>query len=63
LVVLTAKANTVLYDNLTLKKTSGKLIVKTKLTMDNVKNIYFGGTIGLNGAVSTKEKHQHSQWI
>jgi hypothetical protein len=52
---LTAKANTVLYDNLTLKDVSGKLIVKDeKLTMQNVKTSIFGGTIGLNGAVSTK---------
>ena len=54
---LTAKANTVLYDNLTLKNVSGKLIVKDeKLTMENVKTSIFGGTIGLNGAVSTKGK-------
>lgn len=54
---LTAKANTVLYDNLTLKDVSGKLVVKDeKLTMDNVKTSIFGGTIGLNGAVSTKGK-------
>lgn len=54
---LTAKANTVLYDNLTLKDVSGKLIVKDeKLTMENIKSSIFGGTIGLNGAVSTKGK-------
>ncbi|MEN9907399.1 MAG: hypothetical protein RLZZ540_540 [Bacteroidota bacterium] len=54
---LTAKANTVLYDNLTLKNVSGKLIVKDeKLTMENIKTSIFGGAIGLNGAVSTKEK-------
>ncbi|WP_367772052.1 AsmA-like C-terminal region-containing protein [Flavobacterium sp. WC2421] len=54
---LTAKANTVLYDNLTLKEVSGKLIVKDeKMTMENVKTSIFGGTIGLNGAVSTKGK-------
>ncbi len=54
---LTAKANTVLYDNLTLKNVSGKLIVKDeKLTMENIKTNIFGGSIGLNGAVSTKEK-------
>jgi hypothetical protein len=53
---LTAKANTVLYDNLTLKDVSGKLIIKDeKLTMENIKSSIFGGTIGLNGAVSTKE--------
>ncbi len=54
---LTAKANTVIYDNLTLKNVSGKLIVKDeKLTMENIKTSIFGGTIGLNGNVSTKTK-------
>jgi hypothetical protein len=54
---LTAKANKVLYDNLTLKDVSGKLIVKDeKVTLQNVKSSIFGGTIGLNGAVSTKGK-------
>ncbi|HEY6142740.1 MAG TPA: AsmA-like C-terminal region-containing protein [Flavobacterium sp.] len=54
---LTAKANTVLYDDLVLKAVSGKLIVKDeKVTLENVKTSIFGGTIGMNGAVSTKEK-------
>jgi hypothetical protein len=54
---LTARANTVLYDNLTLKDVSGKLIVKDeKVTLQNVKSSIFGGIIGLNGAVSTKGK-------
>jgi hypothetical protein len=54
---LTAKANTVLYDNLTLKDVGGKLIVKDeKVTMQNVKTSIFGGSIGLNGSVSTKGK-------
>ena len=54
---LTANANTVLYDNLTLKNVSGKLIVKDeKVTLQNVKSSIFGGTIGVNGAVSTKGK-------
>ncbi len=54
---LTAKANTVLYDNLTLKDVSGKLIVKDeRVTFQNVKSSIFGGTIGVNGAVSTKGK-------
>jgi hypothetical protein len=54
---LTANANTVLYDNLTLKDVSGKLIVKDeKVTLQNVKSSIFGGTIGINGAVSTKGK-------
>jgi len=54
---LTAKANTVLYDNLTLKDCTGKLIVKDQaVTLENVKTNVFGGSIGLNGMVSTKEK-------
>ena len=54
---LTAKAATVLYDNLTLKDVSGKLIVNDeKVTLQNVKSSIFGGVIGVNGAVSTKGK-------
>jgi hypothetical protein len=54
---ITAKANTVLYDNLTLKDFSGKLIVKDqKATLEKVKTSIFGGTINAEGAVSTKEK-------
>lgn len=54
---LTAKANTVLYDNLTLKVVSGKLIVRDQaVTLENVKTNIFGGQIGVNGMVSTKEK-------
>ena len=54
---LTTKANTVLYDNLTLKDVSGKLIVKDQaVTLQNVKTNIFGGSIGLNGMVSTKAK-------
>ncbi len=55
--VITAKANTVLYDNLILKDVSGKMIIKDqKVTMQNVKTSIFGGTIGANGDVSTKGK-------
>ncbi|MCV9932688.1 AsmA family protein [Flavobacterium sp. LS1R47] len=54
---LTAKANTVLYDNLKLTNVAGKIIVKDeKATLENFKTSIFGGTIGLNGTVSTKEK-------
>ncbi len=53
---LTANANTVLYDNLTLKDVSGKLLIADqKVTLQNVKSSIFGGQIGMNGAVSTKE--------
>jgi hypothetical protein len=54
---LTATANTVLYDNLTLKNVSGKLSIRDqKVTLENVKSNIFGGLIGLNGSVSTKGK-------
>lgn len=54
---ITAKANTVLYDNLTLKDVSGKIIIyDQKATLENVKSSIFKGQIGLNGSVSTKEK-------
>ena len=54
---LTAKANTVLYDNLVLKNVSGKIIVKDqKATLENGKTDIFGGMITFNGDVSTKEK-------
>ncbi len=54
---LTAKANTVLYDNLILKDCSGKLIIKDQaVTLENVKSNAFGGQVGVNGMVSTKQK-------
>ncbi len=54
---LTAKANTVLYDNLVLKNVSGKVIIKDqKVTLKNCKTDIFGGAITFNGDVSTKEK-------
>jgi len=54
---LTAKANTVLYDNLTLKNASGKMIIKDeKVTLENIKTSIFGGVVGLSGSVSTKTK-------
>jgi hypothetical protein len=54
---LTAKANTVLYDNLTLKNVSGKIIIKDqKATLQNGKTDIFGGSIAFNGDISTKEK-------
>ncbi len=54
---ITAKANTVLYDNLVLKNVSGKMYIKDeRVTLENVKTSIFGGTIGLSGAVSTKGK-------
>ncbi len=54
---LSAKMNTVLYDNLVLKDVTGKVIIKDqKVTLDNVKSNVFGGMIAVSGDVSTKEK-------
>lgn len=54
---IAAKANTVLYDNLTLRNVSGTVIIRDeKATLQNVKTNIFGGTIGLTGNVSTKGK-------
>lgn len=52
---LTAKANTVVYDNLNLKNVSGNLAIKDEaVALSNLKMDVFGGNIGLNGTVSTK---------
>lgn len=52
---ITANANTVVYDNLTLKAVSGKLIIKDEaVKLENVKTNIFDGQIGVNGTVSTK---------
>lgn len=54
---VTAKANTVIYDNLNLKDVSGKMIIRNEVvTLQNVKTNIFGGQIGLSGNVSTKGK-------
>ena len=54
---ITAKANTVVYDNLTLKAVSGIMIIRDQaVKLMNVKTNIFGGQIGMNGVVSTKEK-------
>lgn len=52
---LNAKAKTVVYDNLNLKDVEGTLIIKDQtVTLQNVKTNIFGGAIGMNGSVSTK---------
>ena len=54
---ISAKANTVLYDNLILKDVSGTMLVQDqKVTLKNAKTNIFGGQIGMNGGLSTKEK-------
>ncbi len=56
-VIITAKATTVVYDNLNLKEVSGNLIIKDEaVTLSNLKMNVFGGQIALSGMVSTKEK-------
>lgn len=52
---ITAKANTVVYDNLNLKNVSGNLAVNDeKVILSNLKMDVFNGQIDLNGSVSTK---------
>jgi len=52
---ITAKANSVVYDNLNLTDVSGKMIIKDEaVALQNVKTSIFGGNIGFNGNVSTK---------
>ncbi|MGW9685337.1 AsmA family protein [Flagellimonas sp. 2504JD1-5] len=51
-----ASAGTVLYDNLKLKNVQGSLIIKDETaTVQNLTSDLFGGTLGVSGAVSTKE--------
>lgn len=48
-------ANTVLYDNLTLKNVKGTLNIKDEAaTLNNVSSNLLGGSVQLNGSVSTK---------
>lgn len=52
-----AKAQTVLYDNITLKNVSGTLILKDqKALLQDMKSSVFDGLIGFTGSVDTKEK-------
>lgn len=52
---ITAKAATVVYDNLNLKDVSGNMIIRDEaVTLNNLKMGIFGGNIGLTGTVSTK---------
>lgn len=54
---ITAKAGTVVYDNLNLKDVSGNMIIRDEaVTLNNLKMGVFGGSIGLTGTVSTKGK-------
>lgn len=52
-----ASANTVLYDNLSLKNVTGTLIIKDEAaTLKDLKSDLFGGTLGVAGTVSTKDE-------
>ncbi|MFY7987278.1 MAG: AsmA-like C-terminal region-containing protein [Flavobacterium sp.] len=54
---ITAKAGTVVYDNLNLKDVSGNMIIRDEaVKLNNLKMGIFGGNIGLTGTVSTKGK-------
>lgn len=54
---VTAKMNTILYDNLILKDASGTIRIKDeKLTLENIRTSIFGGQIIASGTVSTKTK-------
>jgi len=54
---ITAKAKTVVYDNLNLQDVSGNMVIRDEaVTLNNLKMSIFGGNIGLTGTVSTKGK-------
>jgi hypothetical protein len=54
---LTAKATTVIYDNLNLKNVAGTLIIRDQaINLKGLTMAVFGGKIGVNGMVSTKNK-------
>jgi hypothetical protein len=53
---ITANANTVLYDNLTLKNVKGELVIKDQnANLKNLTTDLFKGQLGISGNVSTKE--------
>lgn len=54
---ITASANTVLYDNLTLKDVKGNLRIKDeKAALSDMTSSLFDGKVGFNGEVSTKNE-------
>ncbi len=53
---INAKANTVVYDNITMKNVSGKMIIKDeKVHLENLKSDLFGGLFAMNGTISTQK--------
>ncbi|MFP4847085.1 AsmA-like C-terminal region-containing protein [Winogradskyella sp. PE311] len=54
---ITAKANTVIYDNLNLKNVNGILLIKNQnANLKNMTTDLFNGKLGISGNVSTREK-------
>ncbi len=54
---ITAKAKTVVYDNLNLQNVSGNMLIRDEaVSLNNLKMDIFGGNIGLTGTISTKGK-------
>ena len=54
--VVSAKANTVVYDNLNLKNVTGKLYIKDQqAALENMTSNIFDGALSISGDVSTKE--------
>jgi hypothetical protein len=52
-----AKANTVIYDNISLKNVSGTLVIKDqKAELRQMRSDVFGGSLGFNGLVSTQKE-------
>ena len=52
-----AKANTVIYDNISLKNVSGTVVIKDqKAELWQMRSDVFGGSLGFNGLVSTQKE-------
>ncbi|WP_370478799.1 AsmA-like C-terminal region-containing protein [Tamlana flava] len=55
--MITASANTVVYDNLSLKDVTGKLYIKDQqVWLENMKSSIFDGALSISGDVSTKNE-------
>jgi hypothetical protein len=55
-VIVNAKATTVLYDDIVLKNVTGTMLINDqKAILKNMKSSVFGGNLGFNGLVSTKD--------
>ncbi|PQJ77941.1 hypothetical protein BTO18_01515 [Polaribacter porphyrae] len=56
-IILNAKANNVVYDNINLKEVKGTVTLKDEtVNLKNLQTNVFGGNIGFDGTVSTKGK-------